>query len=304
MTPANVIPLNQDSTPAQSKQKQAWAWALKVGSSSIKSILIALTERANKSLVAYPSIACLCDMTELNRKTVIAGLSALVEMGLIEDTGIRAGSTHQIIAYRIMVGNSPKNVTIKNRSNSTKNGTVPETEQFQNFHETVPFFPDNSTVFSVKQSQKRDTESLGTLKEPLKEPLNKAHIADASAERVENQTELAKVKKPKEAPIPAPENINPTAWAEFEVHRASIKKPLTNLARKKLFEVLGKHSPAVQQAMVDNSIRNNWVGVFELSKPEMHKIEQAQVLSKHSDFAKRDYTKGAVSFNDDGSFNF
>jgi len=119
--------------------KSSWAWSTHVGAASVKSVLVAMAECANsKTLMAFPSIAHLCEMTELNRKTIISSLSALVSMGLIEDTGSKTGATLQIVVYRLLVGNSPKNGTVKSYGNSTRSGTVPEVEQYQNVTETVP----------------------------------------------------------------------------------------------------------------------------------------------------------------------
>ena len=133
----NIIPISGNQR--MSINKSSWAWSTHVGAASVKSVLVAMAECANsKTLMAFPSIAHLCEMTELNRKTIISSLSALVSMGLIEDTGTKTGVTSQIVVYRMMVGNSPKNGTVKSYGNSPKSGTVPETEQFQNVAETVP----------------------------------------------------------------------------------------------------------------------------------------------------------------------
>lgn len=54
--------------------------------------------------------------------------------------------------------------------------TIPKAEQFPFSHERVPFFPDNSPVFPMKESQKRDTESINNLpkNQPKNLPINKA----------------------------------------------------------------------------------------------------------------------------------
>lgn len=101
----------------------------------------------------YQSIASLCAETALNRKTVIKSLQSLCEAGLISDTGKRAGDTKQVVVYQIngifkMIKSSKPD-----ELNSPKNGTVPESEQFQLFPQTAPNLPANSTVFSAKESQ-------------------------------------------------------------------------------------------------------------------------------------------------------
>jgi len=158
----------------------AVGWAMKrpVKRSSEKFVLVCLANYANENGVAFPSIAALESDTSQNRKTVIRSLQSLVEDGWIVDTGKRTGVTKQIPVYQIQFentsggptpDNSPKNGTVKpsqETANSTENGTVQESEQSRFSVQTVPFFPGNSTVFPHKQSQKRDTEPSGTIKEP------------------------------------------------------------------------------------------------------------------------------------------
>lgn len=135
-------------------QRCEWAFAQHGMSSAEKFILVAMAKRAgNESAEYYQSIASLCEETELNRKTAIKSLKALCELGFISDTGRRVGDTKQVVVYQItgifeMINNSKTDDL-----NSTKNGTVPESEQFQLFPETVPNLPANSTVFSAKESQ-------------------------------------------------------------------------------------------------------------------------------------------------------
>lgn len=145
--------------------KHIWAWEQATGSSSAKLVLLALARHANDQLLAYPSIACLSTETELDRKTVMRMLKKLLVLELIKDTGFKKGSTNQVTVYKLEISsdfidkhNSTKNVTI----NSTYFGTVTD--------ETVPNFPDNSTKFPSKQSQKRYTEELLNNKEEDNNP--------------------------------------------------------------------------------------------------------------------------------------
>lgn len=132
-----------------------WAFEQQVGPSSTKFILVCMANYANESFEAYPSIATICRLTSLDRKTVITGLARLVRRGFIADTGRRVGATRTIPVYKF---------------NSAKNGTIPKTEQSQNSVEAVPFFPTSSPVFPHKQSQKRDTDPSGNHQEPVPNP--------------------------------------------------------------------------------------------------------------------------------------
>lgn len=118
---------------------EAITWALKqpIHPSSAKFVLLVLANCSNAdSMEAYPSVAYLANATSQDRKTVLANIKRLTEMGYIEDTGRRRGNTNQIIVYRLR---NPQTALDK----SAEFGTL----------ETVPNFPDNSTVFPGEQYQ-------------------------------------------------------------------------------------------------------------------------------------------------------
>lgn len=135
-------------------QRCEWAFAKKGMKSAEKFVLVAMARRAGNELAEYyQSTQALCSETSLDRKTVIKSLKSLCESGFISDTGKRTGDTKQVVVYQIngifeMINNSKSDDL-----NSTKNGTVPESEQFQLSPETAPNLPENSTVFPVKESQ-------------------------------------------------------------------------------------------------------------------------------------------------------
>lgn len=115
-----------------SSEAIAWAFKVNLKPSALKFTLVALCECANyKTGHIHPSIAHLEEITGQDRKTLIANIAKLELLGLIVDTGERAGKTGQIKVYRATTE------------------TAPKTEQFQKR---------NSSEFPAKQSQKRDTE--------------------------------------------------------------------------------------------------------------------------------------------------
>ena len=152
-----------------------WAKKVKTGKSSSKAILTWLADMCGADLCAYPSVAALAEATEMDRKTVLAGLQHLQKIGLVVDTGERRGRTKQIPVYKL-VGveesipdaeqtqnrnslKDPKNGTVDlNRTengtvntNSAINGTVSGNKGTKNgivnrsdFNQRVPFFPLNS----------------------------------------------------------------------------------------------------------------------------------------------------------------
>lgn len=134
----------------------AWAGKCQPGSAARKLVLLALADRHNpESNVAYPSITWLAEWTGLNRKTIIIALSDLEALKMISDSGKRSGKTGQIKAYSLHIG------------------TVPKMEQSQKR---------NSSIFSVKQSQKRDTE-------PVREPVidNPKGLTTARARKISKE---------------------------------------------------------------------------------------------------------------------
>jgi hypothetical protein len=124
-----------------------WAWEQKVKPATTKLVLMAMAEFANpETALAYPSIKALEEMTGLNRKTVLSAVAQLATpreasgLGVLADTGQRAGRTNQIVVYRM--------------SFDPISQSVPKTGPL----ETVPFSDEKSPVFTTEESRKRDTE--------------------------------------------------------------------------------------------------------------------------------------------------
>lgn len=117
----------------------SWAAKCNPGSPAKKLVLLALAECAQReNNTAFPSIAAIAEFSSLNRKTIIAALDELEAEGFIADTGDRTGRTKQIKVYHLNLE------------------MVPKVERSQKR---------NSSTFSRKESQKRDTEPV---REPVK----------------------------------------------------------------------------------------------------------------------------------------
>jgi hypothetical protein len=156
-----------------------WAWELEMPTKKggalkplKKLVLLSLADRAGEDHCAYPSMSRLVDDTAMNRKTVLKIIDELIEDGLIEDTGERKGKTKQVKVYQL-VGvkgreRGPKMEPLKDENTDlkgTNNGTVPTTEQFQQFHERVPTIPPNSPNVGTRNLPKNLPE----------ESINKKH---------------------------------------------------------------------------------------------------------------------------------
>lgn len=105
-----------------------WSYRQHTGSASTKAVLVALADlaRDESDLKAFPCLKEICERTELNRKTVINALDALVKGGFVTDSGERKGKTGQIRVFQFTLDKSPKNGTIKESHFFPT--TVPETD--------------------------------------------------------------------------------------------------------------------------------------------------------------------------------
>lgn len=56
------------------------------------------------------------------------------------------------------------------------------------------------------------------------------------------------------------------AWLEWEQHRKELKKKLTESTAKKQIQFLGGRADSEIIAIINNSITNGWVGLFEINK--------------------------------------
>ncbi|WP_198078875.1 helix-turn-helix domain-containing protein [Acinetobacter calcoaceticus] len=145
-----------------------WAWKTrqrqKVGGALKplkKLVLLSLADRAGEAHECYPSVARLVEDTEMDRKTVLKIIDELIEDGFIIDTGKREGRTKQVKVYLLIGVKGRETVpttvhfdTGNDDLNSPNNGTVPTTEQFQQFHERVPTIPSNSPNVGTRNLSK------------------------------------------------------------------------------------------------------------------------------------------------------
>jgi hypothetical protein len=173
----------------------AYNWARELTtlkSSTLKTILKCLADFENGRGEAWCTIPTFVRYTDLDRKTVIAGLAELERRGVIADTGKRVGSTGRTTVYRLLggfvpdsertpeVGNGPENGTIQHeQQDSPATGAQvvdsPETSDAQaaagaakrewsqkrndSKNGMIPNLEGNSPVFSGQWSQKRDSNS-------------------------------------------------------------------------------------------------------------------------------------------------
>lgn len=204
----------------------AWAGKQRLKRAADKLVLIALADRHNdESGLSYPSVAWLAEFSCLDRKTVIASIDRLEALGLVSDSGQRVGKTGQVKAYNLNISGTFE--------------TVPETEQFQKR---------NSSTFSGKQSQKRDTE-------PSLEP-SLSTEAKASSE--------SKARKRVDA-FPCPVGVDPIDWEALKANRKAKRAALTEGAHRQITTKLERWDREgwPPGPIVAHAAERGWTTVFE-----------------------------------------
>lgn len=215
-----------------SNEAITWALAQPVKHSTAKFVLVVMANHADKDLIAFPSVASLVDATSQDRKTVLENLKRLIALGYLQDTGMRKGSTCQVIVYRLK---SPENGTAE--GNNTGNGTVPK-------------FPRNSTEIPYKESQ----ISVETV------PKTGHGNQRKPKETKGNQNKAI------ELPYWLPEDL----WKDWVDYRKSIKAGLSEKAAVLCIAKLSSLRDAGNdpKSVIEQSIMSGkWTGLFEI-KPQ------------------------------------
>lgn len=119
----------------------AWVVHQEVRPSSLKFVLFCFAKCAHDETgLCFPSVAYVQQFTSQDRKTVLANIGRLIELGFIADTGKRAGKTRGVVVYKF---NGPVFGTVK--ANSTETGTAPNSGPLSG-----PVFPAKQSRFSVE----------------------------------------------------------------------------------------------------------------------------------------------------------
>ncbi|BAO88943.1 helix-turn-helix domain-containing protein [Caballeronia cordobensis] len=261
-----------------------WVRAQRVGKSSPKCVLIALADFANEDFRVWASMDAIEQFIEQDRKTILANIKRLKELGYLEDTGERTGRTGQIIVYQITRPVGASKVTMTNREgkaveigppetkrsqirNCSENGTVKGAQKRNSSKNgTVPDLDSNGPKYSGKQSQ-ISAETVpnlghGTTKELPEEQKGNDQLA-RRAPRVALHDHLRQLE--------LPESIPADVWDMWCEHREAKHKdaPWTRGAARVSIKKLLKLAAAGQtpEVTVEEAVLRGWTGLFAV-KPD------------------------------------
>ncbi|MCK4842784.1 MAG: helix-turn-helix domain-containing protein [Methylococcales bacterium] len=113
-------------------------------------------------------------------------------------------------------------------------------------------------VVRVVNKLNNPSENIKQPSEKIKQP----YLENDEGNNTNTNNTKEREKKESKPSLVIPDFINCDSWSEFEQHRKEIKKPLTDLARKKSFNILRNLSFDQQQAVIDYSITGRYSGLF------------------------------------------
>ena len=228
------------------------------------------------------STADLMQALMVSKNTILKTRAALIEKGLIsvqETSGGRGAST----IYQLNHHTDPLEITpfggSKRYASAGENGS--NSEPFQ----PVKGSPDEHTILNTDIKYRDEiTDMCAQQPEPHEPEKSGNAIALDQEQPSPDHPDQPKGRHKREAaqqtsdPYPAAAGVNPQAWAEFQQHRKTIRKPVTELAARKLQNLLLQYDTNTQQAMVDQSIASRWTGIFPLkgSKPNTASTNQSR----------------------------
>lgn len=246
-----------------------WVRAQRVGKGSPKAVLIALADFANEDFRVWASMDAIEQFIEQDRKTILANIKRLKQLGYLEDTGERKGRTGQIVVYQMTRPTAATKVQMTNREgrvveigppsakasqirNGSKNGTVPDLDS-------------KGAVSSSKGSQisaeRVPKTGHGTTKELQEQEGN-----DQLARRVPRVALHDQIRS-----IELPESIQPGVWAMWCEHREAKHKdaPWTRACAIVSIKRLEKLLAAGQapDVTVEEAVLRGWTGLFPV-KPD------------------------------------
>jgi len=256
-----------------------WVRAQRVGKGSPKAVLIALADFAGEDFRVWASMEAIEQFIEQDRKTILANIKRLKELGYLEDTGERTGRTGQVVVYQITSPLGAAKVQMTNRDGKVVEIGPPPSKQSQERN--------GSENGSVKGAQKRNSTKNGTVPDlDGKGPKFSAKGSQISAETVPNLGHGTTKELPEEqkgndqsarrAPrvalhaellnIELPDSIPFAVWDMWCEHREAKSKdaPWTRPAARVSIKKLEMLAAAGQtpETSVEEAVLRGWTGLF------------------------------------------
>lgn len=251
-----------------------WVFKQDLKPSSVKFVLLALADHAGASGEAWPCIKSLSDKTSQDRKTVIAAITKLENLGYIIDTGKRSGATGQVKVYRLFGWNEECSTEEYQKRNRSENGA----KQSRFSLETVP-----KTGHGTQREPKGNHQSP----QAPKGVVGGSNKIDRRVPTTEHALRIAKVfKRRAETPwdekeIKAYQKLCPMSHEDLalveEYYQENRDKP-DNICRTALYTFL-----------------NNYQGEVDRARQWKSKTQNAHKPNSPSSAANNNLNAGAVS---------
>ena len=216
-------------------------------------VLLALANCHNEATGrCNPSVNYIHEKTALNRKTVMAALKELEEKKLISTDKCSGNSTRYALSMSESTGT--KNGTGIEGESGTKSGTADAVESKDSSTKNgTATRPKNGTGTKNSTGTKNGTRTStknGTQPVPKTVPKSKKKLK-------ENLKVLFDPLK-----MVFPDGMNLDAWVEWVDYRKTKRKPISEIAAKKQINFLIKFDWESQAQIIDQSIQNDYQGLF------------------------------------------
>ena len=198
---------------------EKWARQQKTGNARAKAVLLELANCYNgETGKCCPSLDHLCEITELDRHTVINAIKYLVEKSFVEKALIKTSKGRGVQYSLLGFEDSAKTYT----TDSVKTNTIPDKHSVEiNTTHSVK----NDTTHSVEINTRTSNKNKEI------EQVNKKEVE----EKESDDFLLTPVEKPtKRSSLKKPENITEQTWKDFNAIRKAKKAPLTETALNRI----------------------------------------------------------------------
>lgn len=225
-----------------------WAMSVRAPSSGAKLLLLVMADlvRAPEHKM-YVSAARLSEMSQLDRKTVLANIQRLEVAGLIQQLDEKAPGRGGAPVFRLNLDASASAATDPGIGTGSTGPAADEPNPV--FPRTDTAFPANRTQFSREPNPKTGHKPVGTSNEPVRAREREARSPSASFDA---------------GAVELPGWLSRKLWVSWADDRRQRRKPITKAAAEEQIRQLQRmrdegHDP---EAAIRQSIASGWTGLF------------------------------------------